>query len=335
MNIKMKLSSKYHFIIKIIAIVLLSLLGAWLCLEMLYFSAILVLLLIVALSVSLYYDRKKLIGKIDRMIAGIRHSDFSYHFTDTASKDELNRLYREMNEALDIFRSRTQHSMIDEAETQAWQKLISVLTHEIMNSIAPIISLSETLSERETAPQPTDEEYRLMKQAMETIHRRSKGLLTFVENYRKLTRIPEPTLQPIHLESMLKSLQQLVASDGIHFTYSIYPEKLMLTVDRNMLEQALINLIKNAREACQNQPSPKIDVKAAQIGSEIQLSIADNGTGISSEAIDKIFIPFYSTKPHGSGIGLSLSRQIMIRHKGRISVKSDERGSVFTMHFVV
>ena len=331
----MKLSSKYIFIIKISILVCLSLLGAWLVLKMLYFSAALVFLLMASLSVSIYYDRKKLIDKMERMIAGIRHSDFSYHFTDTASNDELNRLYREMNEALDIFRSRTQHSMMDEAETQAWQKLISVLTHEIMNSIAPIISLSETLSERDAAPQPSAEEYRLMKQAMETIHRRGKGLLTFVENYRKLTRVPEPTLQPIRLDRMFISLQQLVSSEGIHFSHSIYPENLVLNADSNMVEQALINLIKNAHEACQHQPYPKLDVKAAQIGSEIHISITDNGTGISPEAIDKIFIPFYSTKPHGSGIGLSLSRQIMIRHKGKISVKSDENGSVFTMRFTL
>lgn len=329
----MKFSSKYRFIIKIIVLVLLSLLGAWLSLKTLYFSATLVFLLIVSLSVLLYYDRRKMIDKMERMIAGIRHSDFSYHYTDTESKDELNHLYREMNEALEIFRNRTQHSMMDEAETQAWQKLISVLTHEIMNSIAPIISLSETLSERKISNVTTAEEYHIMKQAMETIHRRSKGLLSFVENYRKLTRIPAPTRQPIRLKLMLKSLQQLVFSDGIHFSYTVYPENLILNADRNMLEQALINLIKNAHEASIEVQNRKIEIKAAQMGSEIHISVFDNGTGISPKALEKIFIPFYSTKKQGSGIGLSLSRQIMIRHKGKISVKSNKKGSVFTMVF--
>lgn len=331
----MKLQSKYLFIIKIIAIVLLSLMGTWLFLRELYFSAILIFIGIVSVSFSIYYDRKKLICRMERMISGIRNSDFSFHFPEKGSKDELNRLSREMDEALQVFRNRAHNSFMDEAETQAWQKLISVLTHEIMNSIAPIISLSETLSERETASKPSADEYRLMKQAMETIHRRGKGLLTFVENYRKLTRIPEPTLQPIRLEPLFNSLQQLVASDGIRFSYSIYPENLILTADRNMLEQALINLIKNAHEACLNSQHPKIEIKAAQIGSEIHISITDNGSGISPEAIDKIFIPFYSTKNTGSGIGLSISRQIMIRHKGRISVKSDEKGSCFTLRFLV
>lgn len=323
----MKFSSKHRFIAKIAAIVLLSVGGAWLMLMSLYFSAALVLLLIVVLGWLLYSDRKKLIGKMERMISGIRHSDFSYHFTTAPSADELDRLYREMNEALGIFRNRAQDSMRDEAETQAWQKLISVLTHEIMNSMTPIISLSETLS-----GQPV-QDLDVMKEAMEAIHRRGKGLLVFVENYRKLTRIPEPMLHPVRVEPMLQSLQQLVAADSIAFTYSVYPEELILHADRSMVEQTLINLVKNAHEACLGRSEPKIGVKAAKTGNEIRISVSDNGTGISPEAMEKIFIPFYTTKPNGSGIGLSLCRQMMLRHKGRIDVKTDNRGSVFTLHF--
>lgn len=328
-----KLSSKYFFIIKVIAIVVLSISGAWLLLKGLYFSAALIGIVIIVLAFSVYHDRKKLITRMERLIAGIRHSDFSTYFAHASSQDELHRLSQEMNEALEIFRNRTHDSMMDEAETQAWQKLIRVLMHEIMNSIAPIISLSETLSEREISNETTAEEYEIMKQAMQTIHRRSKGLLAFVDNYRKLTRIPQPMLQPIHLHAMLHALQQLEASHHILFSYSVYPEKLVLHADRNMVEQTLINLVKNAHEACGKSSKPKIEVKAEKIGSEIQLSVSDNGYGISSEAIDKIFIPFYSTKSNGSGIGLSLCRQIMTRHKGKISVTSNSDGSQFTLHF--
>lgn len=172
-----------------------------------------------------------------------------------------------------------------------------------------------------------------MRQAMETIYRRSRGLLVFVENYRKLTRLPQPSLQPIHLSSFLQSLQQLNSANDIHFTYSVYPEQLLLMADREMLEQMLINLLKNAKEACEEQSEVKIDVKAQKVGDEVQLIVSDNGSGISPDATDKIFIPFFSTKKTGSGIGLSLCRQVMIRHKGKISVQSDKRGSRFTLEF--
>lgn len=329
----MKLSSKHLFIAKILLLLLLSLSGAWLLLKTLYFSAALLLLSAGALSVSLYYDRRKLIEKMSRMITSIRHSDFSCSFTDNSPKDELSRLYCDMNEALEIFRIRTHKTLIEETETEAWQKLISVLTHEIMNSIAPIISLSETLHERELTKNNDPEEYGIMKQAMETIHRRSKGLLSFVENYRKLTRIPQPLLQPIELLSTLKSLQQLVAPEGIRFSCSVYPEKLLLNADRGMLEQILINLLKNAKEATESKTAPKIAINVRQAGNETRIEITDNGQGISPEAIEKIFIPFYTTKPNGSGIGLSITRQMMLRHKGKISVKSNENGSCFTLHF--
>ncbi|MDO5523077.1 MAG: HAMP domain-containing sensor histidine kinase [Bacteroidia bacterium] len=323
----MKFQTKHIFFLKIIAIVLLSLAGAWVFLKGLVFSAALILIGIISIAVSMYFDRKKLIGRVEQLIAGIRHSDFSTHFASPATNDEFNHLSREMNDALHVFRSRARDAMIDEAESQAWQKLISVLTHEIMNSVAPIISLSETLSER------TDTDLQTMNKAMQTIHRRGKGLLSFVENYRKLTKIPQPFIQPIRASALFESLQLLVESDQIRFSFTCYPEKLVFRADRNMIDQILINLLRNAREATENQPNPEIKIRAEQAGNEVHISVIDNGSGISPEAIDKIFIPFYSTKPAGSGIGLSLSRQMMIRHKGRITVKSDENGSTFTVVF--
>lgn len=329
----MKLKSNILYFVKIITIVLLSVGAAWLLLNAFYFSSALLFIGIIVVAISVYHDRRKLIYRMERMISSIRNSDFSYHFPENTQNDELSRLTQEMNEALEVFRSRAHHAMMDEAEPQAWQKLISVLTHEIMNSIAPIISLSETLSEQEISRETNTEEYRVMRQAMETIYRRSRGLLVFVENYRKLTRLPQPSLQPIHLSSFLQSLQQLNSANDIHFTYSVYPEQLLLMADREMLEQMLINLLKNAKEACEEQSEVKIDVKAQKVGDEVQLIVSDNGSGISPDATDKIFIPFFSTKKTGSGIGLSLCRQVMIRHKGKISVQSDKRGSRFTLEF--
>lgn len=325
----MKIKSKYLFLLKITAIVLLSLMGAWLFWKNLYFSSVLMLIGIVALAVSLYYDRIKLIEKMELMIGRIRNADFSTHFRTSYSDDELDKLMVDMNDALEMFKTRTQDSVVEEAEAIAWQKLISVLTHEIMNSIAPIISLSETLAEREVYNESESEEYKIMKQAMETIHRRSIGLLSFVENYRKLTRLPQPVLQPIVLKTMLLSMQQLTSSTGINFSFEIYPEQLMINADKTMIEQLMLNLLKNAKEACEATKEPKIEVKVEKIGDNVRITVSDNGHGISPEVQAKIFIPFYSTKKHGSGIGLSLCRQIVVRHRGKISVDSDQKRTNF------
>lgn len=329
----MNIQSKHIFLGKITAIVLLSLAGGWLFWQEYYFSVVLILVAIILLAASLYNDRKNLIERMGRMIGGIRHSDFSTHFPSNRSNDELNLLIKEMNEALETFRSRTYETVMEEAETKAWQKLISVLTHEIMNSIAPIISLSETLSEQEVFRDIDPERYQIMQQAMETIHRRSKGLLSFVENYRTLTRLPQPSKQPIQMQSLLQSIQQLTASNGIDFFWSVYPTQLILNADKTMVEQLMINLLKNAHEACNGISEEKIEVKAEMVGDKVEITVSDNGQGISPEAIDKIFIPFYSTKANGSGIGLSLCRQIVARHKGKMSVQSDKSGTRFKVEF--
>ena len=318
---------------KIVAVVLLSLTTVWLFLHELYFSSLILILLLAILSFSLYNDRKKLINRMERMISGIRNADFTFHYPQKGTSDELKRLSKEMDEALQVFRDQAFHSYVEEAESEAWQKLISVLTHEIMNSIAPIISLSETLSKEAETTNLSEEECNNMRQAMQMIHRRSAGLLSFVENDRKLTRIPQPLMQPIPVANLLKSMHLLVEADQIRFTYTCYPEQLLLRADRNMVEQILINLLRNAKEATENQPNPTIKVDAKQVGTEVHITVTDNGTGISPEAINKVFIPFYSTKSKGSGIGLSLCRQMMILHKGHISVSSDEQSTRFTLLF--
>jgi signal transduction histidine kinase len=319
--------------IRIAAIVLLSLSAAWLFLHTLYFSTLLVLIVIMVVSISLYHDRRRLITRMEQMISGIRHADYSFHYPQNSSEEELNRLSKEMDEALQQFREQAQHAYMDEAETEAWQKLISVLTHEIMNSIAPIISLSETLGKEEALSFQSDEEFRNMQRAMQTIHRRSAGLLTFVENYRKLTRIPQPVMQPIRVADLFKSLQQLVEADQICFAYSCYPEQLVFRADRNMVDQMLINLLRNANEATAQIPVPQIQIDARQEGDSVRITVTDNGCGISAEAMGKVFIPFYSTKSGGSGIGLSLCRQMMLLHKGTISVSSNGEGTRITLQF--
>ncbi len=231
----------------------------------------------------------------------------------------------ELSEAMKNFRTR----VLERNEMEAWQKLIRVLTHEIMNSITPIISLSETLSEREMS----EKNYPAMRQGIQTIHRRSKGLLEFVENYRKLTRLPAPVRHPVAVRELLQDLQKLFSEEYIRIEL---PETdRILQIDRAQIEQVLINLIKNAKEACSRKEHPQIEVKMLPALSwQCLITVSDNGEGILPEVQDKIFVPFFTTKPSGSGIGLSLCKQVMNRHGGNITVQSSVgKGSCFTLLF--
>ena len=227
-------------------------------------------------------------------------------------------------------------SILEENEMEAWQKLVRVLTHEIMNSITPIISLSDTLCER--AIQQGMEEESLMLQGMKTIHRRSKGLMVFVENYRKLSRLSTPMLAPVEVGELLGDIKKLFPSSKVRYIYKVEDESRKLMIDRSQMEQVLINLLKNASEACMDQPNPEVLVETDyQAENHIfRLSVTDNGCGILPEVVDRIFIPFFTTKPTGSGIGLSLCKQIMTLHGGSIRVKSElGKGSCFTLKLVV
>ena len=227
-------------------------------------------------------------------------------------------------------------SILEENEMEAWQKLVRVLTHEIMNSITPIISLSDTISER-AIQQGMDEES-LMLQGMKTIHRRSKGLLGFVENYRKLSRLSSPVLAPVRIGELIGDIRKLFLSSSVRYIYKVEDEDLKLMIDRSQIEQVLINLLKNAGEACMGQPHPEVIVETScQVEKHIfQLSVTDNGSGILPEVLDKIFIPFFTTKPTGSGIGLSLCKQIMTLHGGSLRVTSEiGKGSCFTLKLLV
>ena len=223
-------------------------------------------------------------------------------------------------------------SVLEENEMEAWQKLVRVLTHEIMNSITPIISLSDTLCER--AVQQGMDESSLMLQGMQTIHRRSKGLLNFVENYRKLSRLSSPMLAPVSVGDLLGDIKKLFASSKVQYVYRIEDESRVLMADRSQMEQVLINLLKNATEACVEQEHPEVVVATSydQEKRIFRLSVTDNGCGILPEVLDRIFIPFFTTKPTGSGIGLSLCKQIMTLHGGSLQVTSEVgKGSCFTL----
>lgn len=325
---------RYVSLLKIALISAVALAVAFLLLKGFYFTSIMMGVILVALAFSLYQDQRKAIRRMEHLIANIHYGDLNLSFPVPSSGGAEAELTRAMNEALNAFRLRLYNSVVAEAETEAWQKLIRVLTHEIMNSIAPIISLSETVTERAVQNGMNERDYAIMLHAMQTIHRRSKGLLDFVENYRKLTRIPMPTMQIFPVSALFGDLQKLVPAESIRVVYAIRPPELRLHADRGMIEQVLINLLKNAVEACADSESPEIRVEAFRRDGMPVITVSDNGSGIVPEALDKVFVPFFTTKPGGSGIGLSVCRQILNRHGGNITVASEmERGTTFTMQF--
>ena len=242
------------------------------------------------------------------------------------------------------------HPELEQKEIESWQKLIRVLTHEIMNSITPISSLSDTVGDilkgHETNP-PNDEDYKEdmenVQQAITTIANRSKGLLNFVELYRNLTRIPKPNFRHFYVKDLFKRATELLSPKfekyNIQIAIKIFPKELKLLADPDLIDQVIINILLNAIDAVSdkelNNSSPKITIVASvNLNNRTTIEIADNGKGIKQDSLDKIFMPFFTSKKHGSGIGLSLSRQIMQMHKGSISVRSKQaEGAIFTMVF--
>jgi two-component system nitrogen regulation sensor histidine kinase NtrY len=223
--------------------------------------------------------------------------------------------------------------VIDETESKAWQKLLSVLTHEIMNSIAPISSLAETLKHR--LSQKDDSIFEDLELGIDTIRKRSESLLQFAETYRHLNRITSIDRKPVYIREMFGNLHQLMLPSfeqkGVELETVLREPELVLEADASLLEQMLINLLVNALEAVKDRPQPKVVLAAESIGNrKVLLRVADNGVGIPADVRDQIFIPFFSTRKNGSGIGLSLCKQIVLLHKGTIQVQSVEgRGTAF------
>ena len=235
---------------------------------------------------------------------------------------------------------------LDKKELDSWQRLIRVLTHEIMNSISPITSLTGVISgyfkkKDDENPVPLELiDHKIVSKTLSglnTIEETGKGLLDFVDKYRSLTSLPKPNLSKFTIDSLFRKCKILMESNisnSIKITTSVYPEDISIVADYAQVEQILINLIKNAIEALSGKRNGTIQLKAFYSDDGKIIQVEDNGIGISGDIIEDIFVPFYTTKENGSGIGLSLSKQIMQNHDGTISVNSAlNKGSEFTLKF--
>ncbi len=230
---------------------------------------------------------------------------------------------------------------IEQKEMESWQTISRIMAHEIMNSLTPLSSLTETgimMLEKEGQPRKLEEISQQtidnLHTALKTISGRNESLTRFIGNYREFYRLPEPDKKEIIVSEMLGEITRLYqvrcTEKGITCSIHTGPENLAILADDAQLKQVMINLIKNALEALEETPEPRLEIAVKRVLNHISLEVSDNGMGIPPEILEKIFVPFYSTKAEGSGIGLSLSRQIIRNHGGQISVESTvEKGCTF------
>lgn len=235
---------------------------------------------------------------------------------------------------------------IEDTEAQAYQKLLRVMTHEIMNSVAPIASLAETMEKNlrrrkggKELGGKNEDEFDDISLGISTIRKRSENLLKFADTYRQLAKVSLTSFSKFYIRDLFEGVEILlenqIEQQNIEFDVIIKDFELMIEGDMVLIEQVLINLIINAIDAVQHQQNPKITLSVFQNNQQqVIIEVQDNGLGMSYELIDKIFVPFFTSKPNGSGIGLSLSKQIMALHKGTITVNSIERqGTAFRLVF--
>jgi two-component system, NtrC family, nitrogen regulation sensor histidine kinase NtrY len=235
---------------------------------------------------------------------------------------------------------------LDEKELDSWLKLIRVLMHEIMNSIAPITSLADSLTgyfktngKVKTPAQIDEKVIDTTIRGLEIIREQGKGLTAFVESYRKLTRLPTPEIKNLNVKSLVEDCLLLAKSmEGTsHIEMAVIcPDgKLLWPCDEQLLKQVLVNLLRNSVQALENRENARIELRAGlNTSAKLEICVKDNGPGIAAEILDQIFVPFFTTRPNGSGIGLSLSRQIMRLHKGSLTVYSvPEKETIFCMRF--
>ena len=277
--------------------------------------AIIVVAVVVSVVVTFVLTRRHDTKKVSFMMDALEDGELNFRFQEKSS------LNRALNRIRGIFERR---SAVD--ESASWSKLFRVITHEIMNTVAPIASLSDALSKEEDLD---------VKAGLETISESSKDLIRFVESYRSITQVAPPVRKAVMVDELIDRVMRLnkakIAEQGATLSYQAKTLDLLIYVDEGQIMQVFNNLIKNAVQA--GATSIRI---IADLNSEDQtvIHVANNGKAIPLRQIEEIFVPFYTTKPNGTGIGLSLSRQIMVRHNGTLNLEqSDNQMTVFSLVF--
>jgi nitrogen fixation/metabolism regulation signal transduction histidine kinase len=216
-------------------------------------------------------------------------------------------------------------------EASAWRNLIRVLTHEIMNTLTPVTSLAQSCASMVDDPLARDD----LRDAVATIARRSDGLTEFVSSYRELLKVPDPQPEVLPVLPVLQGVVRLLSNELENVTVhvNVRPESLTVTADPRLLDQVLLNLLSNALDALQDTSLPEIRLDAALDAGRVVIRVADNGQGIPENVRDQVFVPFFTTRREGSGIGLSLCRQIMSAHGGEIALGKADKGTVAMLRF--
>ena len=281
-----------------------------------------VAILIIAVVATAFLVREKDRRKVEYMLDAFEDDELNFRFK------ENNAFNKTLNRIRWIFERQRQRN-----EQESWTKLIRVLTHEIMNTVSPIASLSEMLENY--AEQPDNEHKIDIKAGLKTISSSSKDLIELVEKYRQLTGVARPIKKAVLVNELIARVINLTSqecsSSGITCSYSSSNDDILIYADQGLISQIIINLIKNAKEA----HATAITI-TSRLDQDVQtiIEVSNNGEAITTESMEQIFVPFYTTKPKGSGIGLSLSRQIMNQHNGSLDlIESNESNTTFALIF--
>lgn len=304
------------------------------------------------LGIPVFKDWSKMVEKLPSL--GEAVGDFSFNgrklwaFPQAQNDEEFYLDLRHLQiqgQKLHLLSIGNLRTVVEEKEINAWSRLMRILAHEVMNSVTPVVSLSETLNamihEEGKLKKVSDLEEDDMADISEgliTIVRRSKGMLAFVDEYRKLSQIPAPEKRLVSIKDLFDGcialMQQSAQDQGVEISAELEQNRLAIEADQKMIEQVIINLIKNALAALEGKSNGRIDLQASLGEEGVVIVVKDNGEGIDDELLPQIFIPFFTTRKNGSGIGLSLSKNIMKLHNGDLRVKSQAgEGAVFSLCF--
>lgn len=315
-------------IVGIASIVSFSLLGSWLLISNIsYFLAFVCLAIILLITLFIIRLTNRTNRQISLFFDSLRNKDSSQHFPHQADDPFLQNMYNEMNKVIHLLSE--SRSEVEEKRLY-YESILRVLTHEIRNSLTPISSLSADLLAHTCSYNPEQ-----LTEGLEVINSQARNLSVFLDSYHRLTHLPDPERKAVPVRSLFHKLERLLAAEPeSRIIEYIAEEDFIIQADPNLVTLALINLIRNAMQAVTGKNNARIKVEATTLKGKRIISITDNGPGIPPEKLSDIFIPFYSTKEGGSGIGIPLSQRIMQMHGGELKACSKEGiETEFTLQF--